>query len=44
MTGRHESQRYIKVEDNFKTGAPSIKWGVELVERKIEEIKFTRLH
>jgi hypothetical protein len=44
MTGRHENQRYIQAEDNFKTGAPNIKWGVVLVERKIEEIKFTRLH
>jgi hypothetical protein len=44
MTGRHESQRYIKTEDHFKTAAPSIKWGVVLVERKIEEIKFTRLY
>jgi len=44
MAGRHESQRDIKAEDPFKTGAPSIKWGVVLVERKIEEIKFTRLH
>jgi hypothetical protein len=44
MTGRHESQRDIEAEDNFKTAAPSIKWGVVLVERKIEEIKFTRLH
>jgi len=44
MTGRHERQRYIQAEDHFKTGAPSIKWGVVLVERKIEEIKFPRLH
>jgi len=41
MNGRHERQRYIQAEDHFKTGAPSIKWGVVLVERKIEEIKFT---
>jgi hypothetical protein len=44
MTGGHVSRRYIKTEDNFKTAAPSIKWGVVLVERKIEEIKFTGLH
>jgi hypothetical protein len=44
MTGRHESQRYIEAEDHLKTAAPSINWGVVLVERKIEEIKFPRLH
>jgi len=44
MSAQHESQRYTKAEDNFKTAAPGIKWGVVLVERKTEEIKFTRLH
>jgi hypothetical protein len=34
----------FKTEDNFKTEAPSIESGVVLVERKKEEIKFTRLH
>jgi hypothetical protein len=37
----------FKTEDNFKTGAPSSESGesgVVLVERKKEEIKFTRLH
>jgi hypothetical protein len=34
----------FKTEDNFKTEALSIKRGVVLVEREIEEIKFTRLH
>jgi hypothetical protein len=34
----------FKTEDNFKTGAPSCESGVVLVERKKEEIKFTRLH
>jgi hypothetical protein len=44
MTGGHESQRYIHTEDHFKTRAANIKCGVVLVERKIEEIKFPRLH
>jgi hypothetical protein len=43
MSGRHASATF-KTEDNFKTGALSIKRGVVLVERKIEGIKFTRLH
>ena len=43
MSGRHASVTF-KTEDNCKTGALSIKRGVVLVERKIEGIKFTRLH
>jgi hypothetical protein len=34
----------FKAGDNFKTGAPSSESGVVLVERKKEEIKFSRLH
>jgi hypothetical protein len=34
----------FKTEDNIKTGALRIQRGVVLVERKIEGIKFTRLH
>jgi hypothetical protein len=34
----------FETEDNLKTAAPSIESGVVLVERKKEEIKFSRLH